>query len=627
MLRMSIKSVIALFLILSAQFASAQLRDFEITPVQNNRIPVFRDHPEMAAVIVNSSLTNLRFDSNLEIVATLGNPNQGEYILIVRPVRQILSVNTSGYQQGRIQISLTEARQVVYYKVEPKPEVDTNVIPTNFLITPVDAIVSIDGTQVDASKPVLIEIGTHTLKIEKQGYRTLEKEVRIGADQNFIREALSAIEPVSLSIRTQPAGATILIDGVLVGVTDRNGALGMFRFPGNYELTVQLSGYVPEVRSITVSEAGPNAFTSTLQRNSGTLQLRVTPVDALVLLNREPHDASAAAELAPGMYRIEVSKEGYEPFLETVEISRGQTATRTIALVAHLGGLQITTAPLEATWSLTNAAGAVVASGAGLARKTGIPVGNYSLVVKASGHQDHSEGLRIERDRVIERSVALREVQSLVSGQSLSAAVSGDADQGRMWATKMASAILPNGGPVTGVSFESTINQNDMSLQVATQLLFPKAITQKITTQGIVITVSVVDGAGSQSMGSTSLSPMSQDVVEAMEKGVAGHYVNVAQTLATSTVKYLGTEIVDRVSAVKLLVEETNTTWYLDPTTALPLRAMTKEFVAAVAKEVESVMIYSNWTLADGVNMAYSESLLNNGRQVMSTTIRSHSVD
>jgi uncharacterized protein (TIGR02145 family) len=399
-----------LFLLLLSGTAHAQLREFDITPIPpSGPIPVFRDHPDKVAVILRSSLTNLRFDSNLGVTADLSDASRGEYVLILDPVRQSVTVNAPGYQQSRIQITLTEARQVAYYRVEPKPEVATNVIPTNIQVTPTDAKVTIDGNLVDISKPVPIEVGTHLIRIEKQGFRTIEKEVRISADQNLIRETLSAIEVVPMTIKTQPAGATILIDGVQAGVTDRNGDLGLFRFPGTYELAIQLSGYLPETRTITVSETGSNAFSSTLIRNAGTLRLTVTPSDATVLLNRQPVNASQPIELAPGLVQIELSKADHEPFSETIEIIRGQTASRSISLEAHVGGFQITTTPLQSTWSLTAADGRVVASGTGLARKTGIPVGDYTLIVKATNHQDHSESIRIGHNVVLEKNVALRE--------------------------------------------------------------------------------------------------------------------------------------------------------------------------------------------------------------------------
>jgi hypothetical protein len=459
-------------------FAHAQLREFDITPIPpSGLIPVFRDHPEKVAVIVRSSLTNSRFDSNLGVTADLSDASRGEYVLILDPVRQSVTVNAPGYQQSRIQITLTEARQVAYYRVEPKPEVATNVIPTNIQVTPTDAKVTIDGNLVDISKPVPIEVGTHKIRIEKQGFRTIEKEVRISADQNLIRETLSAIEVVPLTIKTQPAGATILIDGVQAGVTDRNGDMGLFRFPGTYELGVQLSGYLPETRTITVSETGSNAFSSTLIRNagtlrlsvqpvdanitlnnepygpemnkelipgtyqlsvrksgflpyeesvevrigdyvsrqielirnSGTLRLSVTPADATILLNRQSVNASQPMELAPGLVQIEVSKAYHEPYSETIEIVRGQTATRSISLEAHVGGFQITTTPFQSIWSITTVDNKVIATGSGLARKSGIPVGDYTLSVRAIGHQVHNEPIRITRNEVLEKSVVLKE--------------------------------------------------------------------------------------------------------------------------------------------------------------------------------------------------------------------------
>ncbi len=302
-----------LLLLFLPGIVGAQLKEFDITTVQDNRVPVFRDHPEFAAVIINSSLTNLSFDSNLEIIATMGNAYQGEYILIVRPVRQILTVNASGFQQGRLTLNLTQPRQVVYYRIEPKPEVSTNLIPTVFQILPADAVVTVDGTPVDASRPVPIETGTHMIKIERLGYRTIQKEVLINATQNFVRETMVEIEPVLLTVRTQPAGATVLIDGVPAGVTDRNGTLGMFRLPGTYELGIQLSGHVSETRTITVSETEANSVSVTLMLNTGTLQLTVMPADATVTINQQAQVASRPIDLPPGPHRVLVSKTDMSP--------------------------------------------------------------------------------------------------------------------------------------------------------------------------------------------------------------------------------------------------------------------------------------------------------------------------
>lgn len=396
------------FLLLLSGAAHAQLLELEITPFERSGpIPVFRDHPDKVAVIFRSSLTNLQFDSNLGVTANLSEASKGEYVLILNPVRQSVTVNAAGFKQERIQITLTEPRQVAYYRIEPKPQVATTLIPTIIQVTPADAIVSIDGIRVDISRPVPIEVGTHRIRIEKQGFRTIDKEVRVSAEQNLIRETLAAIDVVPVTIKTQPAGATVLLDGVQVGITDRNGDIGLFRFPGTYQLSVQLSGYLTETRPITVTESGTNAFSINLTRNSGTLRLTVSPSDATVLLNRQPYNPSQPAELAPGMVLVQVSKPDHEPFSESVEIVRGQTVTRSITLTPHLGGLQITPTPLQANWTLTDASGRVVMSGTGLGRKTDVPVGSYRLTTRASGYQDKVEAIRIEKNVVTTKTIEL----------------------------------------------------------------------------------------------------------------------------------------------------------------------------------------------------------------------------
>jgi len=176
-----IKSIV--FILLFPVLATAQqLREFDIAPAQSNRVPVFRDHPEMAAVIVNSSMSNLQFDSNLGIVAILGNATEGEYILIINPVRQIISVRTPGYQQGRIPIALNAPRQVAHFRIEPKDRIITERATLIVRTEPSGALVSIDGIPGEYTSPHTfpdILAMTHTLRIRLDEYQSEEKLVRV----------------------------------------------------------------------------------------------------------------------------------------------------------------------------------------------------------------------------------------------------------------------------------------------------------------------------------------------------------------------------------------------------------------------------------------------------------------
>ena len=99
----------------------AQLLEMEVKPaVGAGTVPVFRDYPDDAAIIVNSSLTGLRFDSNVGVVADLSAPNEGIYRIIVRPWRQTITVTMAGYRQARFTIPASEPRSVNYYNIDPE---------------------------------------------------------------------------------------------------------------------------------------------------------------------------------------------------------------------------------------------------------------------------------------------------------------------------------------------------------------------------------------------------------------------------------------------------------------------------------------------------------------------------
>ena len=108
----------------TTQSNAQQLNDLVVTPIENplTSIPVFVDFPDNAAIIVTSSLTNLRFDSNVEIIADRSEPATGEYRLIIPPFRQTIAVYADNYKQLRFTVPVSEPRQVLFYSIEPKED-------------------------------------------------------------------------------------------------------------------------------------------------------------------------------------------------------------------------------------------------------------------------------------------------------------------------------------------------------------------------------------------------------------------------------------------------------------------------------------------------------------------------
>lgn len=224
--------------------------------------------------------------------------------------------------------------------------------------------------------------------------------------------AQQSIEPRPLIIKTQPEKATVMIDGVEVGTTDRNGEFGLFRLPGSYIITVAKEGYRPESKQIIVSGVSQNLFQFALSWEGATIILDINPIGAKIEINGTVVDRPEMIRVSSGPTQIQVSKSGYQPYSETVSLDSGQIFERKITLQIVNGTFQIVTSPLQANWVLRNDAGEIALSGTGLGRSGELQIGEYTLYVRADDHFDYVERLSIVSDNIQERNVQLEEVKS-----------------------------------------------------------------------------------------------------------------------------------------------------------------------------------------------------------------------
>jgi len=406
------KSGLLLWLLLLPGIINAQLQELEAVPIEapDRAIPVFANYPDAAAIIIKSSIPDLQFDSNIGLVADLSEPGQGEYRLIVQPMRQTITASGSGFIQLRFNVSIAEARQVVFYEVEKV----VNEVPVLFRIEPADATLYLNDAEIKVQNtqlPILID--TYNLRIEKDGFKTINQIIEISSENTFFEYRLERIDPIILTVQTEPIGATVLLDGVEIGQTASNGILQVFRFPAVHDLQVTMNGYLQQSRSIEITESGENRFNFELERNSGSLLIRVTPSDAQVRINREIVPSRTNIELTPGLYRVEISKEGYAPVTNDVQIVRGESLQRRFTLEAYSGRLQYSVTPSSARIILRDSNGNQIDSWIGLKLKNDINVGSYTAHVSLQGYQSKEHQVIISRDEITTVNIALNEERAM----------------------------------------------------------------------------------------------------------------------------------------------------------------------------------------------------------------------
>ena len=139
-----------------------------------------------------------------------------------------------------------------------------------------------------------------------------------------------------LSLSSEPAGADILVDGEIVGVTPT--VLEVIQ--GDRQLMLQLPTFAGWQQDLAVTAGQPQDLgTIQLLPAAGLLQLASIPNGANVTLDGEfQGQTPLELEITPGRpHRLAVFRPGYRRHSEAVELAAAAVEARTIRLRAQLG--------------------------------------------------------------------------------------------------------------------------------------------------------------------------------------------------------------------------------------------------------------------------------------------------
>jgi hypothetical protein len=193
-------------------------------------------------------------------------------------------------------------------------------------------------------------------------------------------------------VNVEPKNAEVFIDGHFAGIVDRfDGTFQSLSVePGGHEITVYLEGFRSIRQSLYLSPGSTYRIKGVLEKLApgepseprpqpapvqpepqapadpqyrgyqpqgpppdrpvpdsyppvagdsrfGQVAIRVQPGDADVLIDGEPWRNPAGAErlvvhLSAGTHRVEIRKDGFDPFVTAVEIKRGETTVLNVSL-------------------------------------------------------------------------------------------------------------------------------------------------------------------------------------------------------------------------------------------------------------------------------------------------------
>jgi uncharacterized protein (TIGR02145 family) len=394
----------ALLLPMTEQLNAQNLQRMNIERVEaGTGIPVFTQHPDKAGIVIESSVPGLRFSSNMQGIVEVREPASGRYVLIIEPFTQIIRVDAENFVQERFRVGNPQARDVLYFSVSPERQ-QSDLISVIFNVEPEDALLFLNGQQVETNTTVQLPTQGYELRLEREGYRSINEVVNITPENIQFNYSMEEIDIVPVRIRSNVEGARVIIDGTERGEVDRSGTFGIFLFPGTYNFSLQAPGFVSANEVLEVGETSDNQFEIRMTENIGFLEVDILPAAATLRVNGEQQmlGENGQISLSPGSYELEITADGYLSYQEEITVELGETVQRDVELVRNAGTLQLDITPAQAVLRINGERQTLEENG-----QISLIPGSYDLEITSDGHLSYKEEIIVELGENIQRNVDL----------------------------------------------------------------------------------------------------------------------------------------------------------------------------------------------------------------------------
>jgi uncharacterized protein (TIGR02145 family) len=311
--------IILLVILYSTSFA--QLKEFIITPLPlPSGFSIIMSSPTKdAAVIIYSSIPGLRFESDNNKIIDI-KEEDGNYTLFIKPQKTIIKVKKKEFIEQSLPLLSLSAKEVKYFMVEEKDNT-LSEIQINISSNPTDPKIFIDGKFLGTKPQIKVTPGVHVLRLEKDGYKTLEKSIEVTETNRYFWESMDLIENIAVTISSEPDKASLFIDNTSKGETPQR----VFLFPGKYKLKLTKAGFRDFEKVIEISDTGKTYYSFPLM-GIGIENIAVTissePDKASLFIdNTSKGETPQRVFLFPGKYKLKLTKAGFRDFEKVIEIS------------------------------------------------------------------------------------------------------------------------------------------------------------------------------------------------------------------------------------------------------------------------------------------------------------------
>lgn len=325
--------LVALLLVFCSLAATAQLREFDTSPILDPGTHVVQanaEFPDYAILLVYTTFDNLTFRSSMSAIGkTTYNAASGRYEILVEARKQVIFVAAPGFIESPVGTISPSPKQAMYFKVDEKL---ANALSGRGTIEiqsdPSDATILLNENETVYRTPSTREFpaGPVQISLRKSSYLNFDTVVRVKPNERVALHAYLTPAWAELSVNARPGDATISIGNhTAVGSMNLVGASGGL-VPGTYTLRVERASHRTYSQTITLRAGQQLTLSPVLEEIRGRLNVTTQPAGASVRIgDRYVGQTPLQTDLLVGTYAVRIEKAEYSAIEQTVTIRENQT--------------------------------------------------------------------------------------------------------------------------------------------------------------------------------------------------------------------------------------------------------------------------------------------------------------
>lgn len=262
------------------------------------------------------------------------------------PAVYVCKLELPGYKTELVRAEIKQG-------TDKKIHAELNPVTASVMLTsvPSAAPVIFQGKKAGETPLILKDLpyGEYTAELNKSGYTKRTVSWKMNEDGRPIQIKTDLASNVgTLKITSNPAGATVTLDGTVMGRTPFTERVE----EGRHNLEIAREGYVTLKQVVTVTRRQETLLKDLkLEIIPSTLKITSTPEGARVFVNDKQYSDTPMElkQLLPGVYRIRLEKEGFDPATREVTVTAGNELEVALNLDSNTGGVDLITVPAHIT--------------------------------------------------------------------------------------------------------------------------------------------------------------------------------------------------------------------------------------------------------------------------------------